>query len=1062
MAALLWPDVGEARARANLRQRLLRLKRASGVTLVTGEATISLAAPGVTHDLDGSDDVLADLDAGAAGEFGDWLQAQRQRRREARIDALAAAAAQAESRAEIETALGHAQLLVELEPLSEHAHRRLMRLHYLRGDSAASLVAYERCRAALARDLGVAPSEETELLRRQVSGGRSPTPASRLVPLTVQRPPRLIGRGSNWRVLREAWIERRPAIVTGEPGLGKTRLVTDLAATMGGALVVTARPGDARVPYALLSRFVRGWLDLQRRDPPPALRNELARLLPELGDTEPMRSKGDRARFVNAVVALLRTPSEPEAERPIRAVFIDDLQFADAASVETLQHLAAADGALAWVIAYRGGELAAEARALLEELASSGRACRCVLEPLSQTEVVELIDSLGIDLLDGAALGPAIARHTGGNPLFVLETLKALLAQAEHGRPGGTISGRLPVAANVAALVAQRLGRLSGAAARLARCAAIAGQDFSADLAARVLATPALDLADAWAELEAAQILRDGAFVHDLIFEAALASVPPAIARQLHGEIAADLETRAADPARIAQHWVEAGVQARALGAVLAAARAAGDSMRPREQAQFLWQAADIAARLGRDDEAFDALFESVDRLLSVDRALVTPALVERLQTCAHREAQRARVSNLRAELALHLGEHEAAARFAADAARLATQASDEATAVRARQLLAICASLRGEYTAAVDLMQPLVFWYERHATPRQSAEFHAHLALVLDTADRPDEALPHHHQAQALAVQSGERDLLPGVLSNLACNRIDVGDLAGALAALLDAERQRALHDELRGMGSGSAILLVGVLRDLGRFDEALRWGEIARGYVQDQSPGFAANLHNQLASTWLALGQFARAQQELALAARNQDAPDWVRSRSAQLEGRLKLALGKSMHEAIGRALALAPAGGRAAQREMTQLDQALTLEPSAALDVARRIAHDSALRGRRGTALAAHARASRFAAAAGAADAAREHAQAALALAADVVAYDFYLPELWLNAWRALASAAEPEPAGAALAQGVQWVRAAGAKHVPAEFRDSFLQRNPVNRALLTAASRELPGR
>ena len=121
-----------------------------------------------------------------------------------------------------------------------------------------------------------------------------------------------------------------------------------------------------------------------------------------------------------------------------------------------------------------------------------------------------------------------------------------------------------PVAASVLRLIQQRLARLSAPALRLARCAAVAGQDLNSALAASVLGQRLIDLADAWSELEAAQVLRDGGFAHDLIAEAALASVPQAVARPLHAEVAAWLEAHDGAPARVAEHWLAAGETRRA------------------------------------------------------------------------------------------------------------------------------------------------------------------------------------------------------------------------------------------------------------------------------------------------------------------------------------------------------------------------------------------------------------------------------------------------------------------------------------------------------------------
>ena len=87
-----------------------------------------------------------------------------------------------------------------------------------------------------------------------------------------------------------------------------------------------------------------------------------------------------------------------------------------------------------------------------------------------------------------------------------------------------------------------------------------------------MLGVRTLDLADACAELEDAQVLRNSAFAHDLIAEAALASVPATIARQLHAEVAAFLQQREGEPARLAHHWLQAGDPAQAGTAFNAAA----------------------------------------------------------------------------------------------------------------------------------------------------------------------------------------------------------------------------------------------------------------------------------------------------------------------------------------------------------------------------------------------------------------------------------------------------------------------------------------------------------
>ena len=93
------------------------------------------------------------------------------------------------------------------------------------------------------------------------------------------------------------------------------------------------------------------------------------------------------------------------------------------------------------------------------------------------------------------ALAGPLLRHTGGNPLFVLETLKQGLTD------GSLARGELPRPLSVGALIERRLQRLSEPALTLARVAAIAGVDFSIELAEAAIGVRAVQLASAWAEL---------------------------------------------------------------------------------------------------------------------------------------------------------------------------------------------------------------------------------------------------------------------------------------------------------------------------------------------------------------------------------------------------------------------------------------------------------------------------------------------------------------------------------------------------------------------------------
>ncbi len=172
------------------------------------------------------------------------------------------------------------------------AHRRVIRLHYLRGDRAAALLAFDRCEQMLKDEVGVRPSADTLALLATIERAVPDAELQPLatVPAALQRPPRLIGRDAERRALARAIDEGGVRLLTGQAGMGKSRLIAELVEgrdcarpTPRAAWSVCARPGDAAAPYALAARWLRGLTlraDLQLT---AAQRGALACVLAELG-----------------------------------------------------------------------------------------------------------------------------------------------------------------------------------------------------------------------------------------------------------------------------------------------------------------------------------------------------------------------------------------------------------------------------------------------------------------------------------------------------------------------------------------------------------------------------------------------------------------------------------------------------------------------------------------------------------------------------------------------------------------------------------------------------------
>ncbi len=188
LAALLWPDVPEAQGRTSLRQALGHLRKLLGEALLAGSGDRIHLDPGQawvdTAELERRlASAPAEREAAAElwrGEllaafpvleegFAGWLGEQRSRLRERAAGRLEECLAGLSAAGQGERALELGARVLEIDPTRELVHRALMKLHATRGDRAAALRQYERCRDALSRALELAPSAETERLRRTIA-----------------------------------------------------------------------------------------------------------------------------------------------------------------------------------------------------------------------------------------------------------------------------------------------------------------------------------------------------------------------------------------------------------------------------------------------------------------------------------------------------------------------------------------------------------------------------------------------------------------------------------------------------------------------------------------------------------------------------------------------------------------------------------------------------------------------------------------------------------------------------------------------------------------------------
>lgn len=334
LAAMLWGDLSQGRARNSLRQALFALRQAVApvrpACLCVEGATIALHTETVDVDAMLFEQLVrartpealeqavelyrGDLLAGLTLQeppFEEWLMGERERLRELAIEAHAALLAAQRAAGAVESALQTGLRLIALDPLQEPVHRTLMRFYAQLGRRGSALHQYQHCVGVLQRELGVEPEEETkqlyqEILRRRpsliaipepVTSGDSPPFASiRRPPFILTRDTPLIGRDREMARLRAALAEAvsgqgRVVAFVGEAGVGKTRLVAELAAEVPAestrVLIGRCHESEQILPFgpwvdALRAGGVgedREWFETL----PLAIRRELGRLLPELG-----------------------------------------------------------------------------------------------------------------------------------------------------------------------------------------------------------------------------------------------------------------------------------------------------------------------------------------------------------------------------------------------------------------------------------------------------------------------------------------------------------------------------------------------------------------------------------------------------------------------------------------------------------------------------------------------------------------------------------------------------------------------------------------------------------
>ena len=701
LADVLFPDVDPCRARRNLTDALHRLRLSLGTPdadwLTATSEHIGLDVRELAVDVWDFEAACDDADTLALYE-GDlaedldavWLLGPRARLRELCLLRFEQACARLADAGQIAKALTLANHWASLDPLSEEAHCTAMRLYACLGRYAAALGHFDVLSRSLADELGVQPSPATqtlaELIRAEFEACAGRT----------TRPPAFVGRTQERRCVAEL-AERAQAgcgsvvLIEGEPGIGKSRLLEVLAETLSWR------------------GFDVSW------------------------------GRGRQAAALSSCSLL--------ADARPQVLLLDDVHEADDSFWDAMQAIAACVGErrLLVLMAARGDELRRNERIwrAARRLDEHTGVVHINLTGLTEAECAYLARSISPSQSHVCDAGDvqAMHRHTQGNPLFVIESLR----HPEHAI--ATFQGSLE----------RRLGLLSTTAQRALQAAAVLGREFQHDVWQAMLDIDVLAVID---EVLASHIIheteRGYTFQHDLTHWHIYEAIEPAQVQVLHGRAGDALACERFELDIVADHFERAGRWSEAL--------------------RFWRDAGDLATQAQAHANAlshYERAFKLVERVSPMDAANAA-----RLALLCRRQ----RVLGMLARTDEWLADLQ-------EIERLAPALGDSAAllaALEARLMLhgygTNPAEMRATAQQALALVRSLG---DEMAEARIDITLGTHMVNALG---RADEALPLLHHARALAEAKGDDAVLVLAQCGVSLAQCFAGDCAAARDTALGA----------------------------------------------------------------------------------------------------------------------------------------------------------------------------------------------------------------------------------------------------------------------------------
>jgi len=586
-------------------------------------------------------DFLAGFTLRDPSDFTDWQLFQTETLRRELAGALERLARGHSAQQEVEPAIGYARRWLALDPFQEPAHRQLMVLYALAGQRQAALRQYADCARLLERELGVRPQEATtqvyEAIKEDALDVRSWGPldapaqsreeavvrsplardhASHLIPSDrafslLDRIARgqLVGRERERAQIRALWNRATGGnghvlLVSGEAGIGKTRLVREIAAlaedSEARVLIGRCEP-EGGPPYRPIAEMIQAAFenaDAIDRQLPEFILADLLTLTPQLRPrypqippSPPLDPQFDRQRWFDSFVSLCQLLAR---DAPL-LLWAEDVHWADPGTLALLRRLAHRMQGLRLllVMTFRDTDVELlEVRDLKETLIELNRerlAYSLTLPRLSREQTRDLIVTM---LATGGEITAefldSVYRETEGNPFFIEEVCKSLIEEGKLYYAGGAWRrsdiDAIVIPQSVRTAILSRVGKLPSRVQELLHLAAILGREFDAATLQSLSGRDEETLIRELEHAERTQLLSETghagrlrfAFAHALISFTLRESLSGLRRQRLHRRAARVLEAQQPDDVEaLAYHFTAAGERDKAIEYSRRAARRA-------------------------------------------------------------------------------------------------------------------------------------------------------------------------------------------------------------------------------------------------------------------------------------------------------------------------------------------------------------------------------------------------------------------------------------------------------------------------------------------------------